>query len=408
MPIQPFANPFTPGPGQTPPWLAGRTDEQNTFRRLLKQRTIMQNAIVTGLRGVGKTVLLDSFKALAVAENWLWVGTDWSESASVSEGTMSTRILADIAFQTSTMVAKEITQYDFGFTGTERVVRQPLNYDVLVALYNRTNGLTSDKLKAVLEFLWTAMPQQAVLGIVFAYDEAQTLADHAEKEQYPMSVLLETFQSIQRKGLPTMLVLTGLPSLLPKLSEARTYTERMFEVMTLKPLDAQESREAVVKPTLKEGCPLQFSDGTVKTIVELSAGYPYFIQFICREVYDAWISKIKTGEVPSVQIQDIIRKLDNNFFQARWGRATDRQKEMLQVIATLQNCDREFTVNDVVNGSKGVLARPFKPSNANLMLAALCEAELVFKNRFGKYLLAVPLLSQFILRQTTESVMRVQ
>lgn len=386
-----------------PPYLAGRTLETDKFRRLLKQTTVMENAILTGLRGVGKSVLLESLRPIALAEGWLWVGADWSESASVSEDKLATRILADIALVTSSLVVKEIKQFELGFTTNQRVILQPLDYDILVNLYNKTPGLVSDKLKAILEFLWSVLPQGAIKGVVFAYDEAQNLADHANKEQYPLSVLIETFQSIQKKGFPMMLVLTGLPTLFPKLIKARTYSERMFDVMTLKPLDETASREAIVKPTLKEDCPLHFSDKTIDTIVQMSGGYPYFIQFICREVYDVWISKIQTGEVASVPTGDIVRKLDSNFFQGRWGRATDRQKEMLQVIATLENCDSEFTVQDVVNSSKVILARPFKPSNANLMLVALCDAELVYKNRFGKYLLAVPLLSQFILRQTTQS-----
>ena len=403
-----FANPFRPGAGQMPPYLAGRTAETDNFRRLLKQTTIMENAILTGLRGVGKSVLLESLKPLALVEGWLWVGADWSETASVSEANLATRILADIALVTSSMVAKELKQYDLGFATNERVILQPLDYEILAGRYTATPGLTSDKLKAVLEFLWSVLPHGAINGVVFAYDEAQNLADHAEKEQYPLSVLLETFQSLQRKGIPMMLVLTGLPTLFPKLIKARTYSERMFDVMTLKPLDEPSSKEAIVTPTLKADCPLRFSPEAVEVLWKMSGGYPYFIQFICREVYDVWISKIQTGEVVSVPTADIIRKLDNNFFQARWGRATDRQKEMLQVIATLENCDSEFTIQDVVNGSKGVLAKPFKPSNANLMLGALCEAELVYKNRFGKYLLAVPLLAKFILRQTTQSVMQVQ
>ena len=92
-----FDNPFRPGAGHTPPYLAGRTAEQEDIRRLLKQTTIMENPILTGLRGVGKTVLLETFKPIALAEKWLWVGTDLSESASVSEERIAIRILADIA-----------------------------------------------------------------------------------------------------------------------------------------------------------------------------------------------------------------------------------------------------------------------------------------------------------------------
>jgi hypothetical protein len=90
--------------------LAGRSEEHDTFKALLKQKPIMKNAIVTGLRGIGKTVLLDSLRSTAIAEGWLWVGTDWSEGASVSEETLATRVLADIALQTSTRVVGEDSQ----------------------------------------------------------------------------------------------------------------------------------------------------------------------------------------------------------------------------------------------------------------------------------------------------------
>jgi hypothetical protein len=365
----------------------------------------MKNAIVTGLRGIGKTVLLDSLRSVALSEKWLWVGTDWSETASVSEQTLAIRVLTDIAMQTNSYVFKEERQMPLGFTGGEHTVQKSLDYKSLASLYEQTPGLSGDKLKAVIEFVWSVLPK-TIRGIVFAYDEAQTLADHAEKEQYPMSVLIETFQYLQRKQLPILLVLTGLPTLLPKLSAARTYTERMFEVMMLKRLEAKESRDAIVKPTQKSGCPLHFSEPAVKMIIEMSAGYPYFIQFICREVYDAWLSKLGKGAVPSVPDTEILRKLDNNFFQSRWNRATDRQKELLQLVANLPNCDSEFSVADVVNASKATLPsdKRFKPSNANLMLSALCNHELVYKNRFGKYILAVPLLSKFIRRQAAEAL----
>lgn len=405
-----FLNPFTTGPGQTPPYLAGRTSEQDRFRELLRQTPIMKNAIVTGLRGIGKTVLLESFKNLATAEGWLWVGTDWSESASVSEDTLATRVLADLALRTSMLVVHESRQLEIGFRGDERTIRRALDFDILMTRYKSTPGLAADKLKAVIEFAWglvSTAPSSGKTppGMVFAYDEAQTLADHAEKEQYPMSVLIETFQSLQRKGLPVMLVLTGLPTLLVRLSEARTYTERMFEVMTLGPLSDQESRDAIVKPTLKPGCPLRFADEAVATVVKMSAGYPYFIQFIGREIYEAWLSKLGTGSIPTVPAKEILRKLDNNFFYARWNRATDRQKELLTIIATLPNCNDEFSVNDVVTASRTLDPKKrFKPSNANIMLAALVDHELVYKRSFGRYSLAVPLLSQFILRQADEAL----
>lgn len=397
-----FQNPFRPGAGHSPPYLAGRNSEQDELRQLLTQRVITQNLQLTGLRGVGKTVLLEAFQPIGVSAGWLWVGTDLSESASLTEERLATRILADISRVTAPLVVKETKQLDFGFIRSERIVHEPLTYELLVQKFQQIPGLIADKLKGTLEFVWNVLPQRAISGVVFAYDEAQNLSDHAQNNEFPLSLLLEVFQSLQRKQIPFMLILTGLPTLGTKLVEARTYSERMFHVMFLKQLDDYASREAVVTPTLVDGCPLKFSEPAITRIVDLSGGYPYFIQFICKEVYDIWIARLSNGEVPSVPEREIIRKLDTDFFQARWLRATDRQRELLQVISMLENCNSEFTVQEVVTASKENLVKGFSPSHVNQMLLSLQNAGLVYKNRWARYSLAVPMLSDFILRQTKE------
>src|SRR5437667_9211064 len=92
-----FTNPFKPGAGHMPPYLAGREKETEEFLRLLSQDVVLENLVLTGLRGVGKTVLLDTFKPLAIKEGWLWVGTDLSESTSISEERLSIRLMTDLA-----------------------------------------------------------------------------------------------------------------------------------------------------------------------------------------------------------------------------------------------------------------------------------------------------------------------
>jgi len=81
----PFANPFRPGAGHTPPYLAGRKGQSEEFRRLLKQDVILENMVLTGLRGVGKTVLLDTFRPEAIQAGWGWVGDDMSKSSSLTK-----------------------------------------------------------------------------------------------------------------------------------------------------------------------------------------------------------------------------------------------------------------------------------------------------------------------------------
>src|SRR6187431_2656425 len=92
-----FTNPFRPGAGHMPPYLAGRQKEKVEFARLLEQHVILENLVLTGLRGVGKTVLLDTLKPVAIQNGWLWVGADLSESMSISEARVCVRLMSDLA-----------------------------------------------------------------------------------------------------------------------------------------------------------------------------------------------------------------------------------------------------------------------------------------------------------------------
>lgn len=402
MPETQFRNPFRPGAGHMPPYLAGREEEKEQFERLLEQTDILENMILTGLRGVGKTVLLETLKPIAIGEGWLWVGADLSESASVSEDTIALRLLTDLSLVTSALVIDIEEMPAIGFKSKPGIVEQRLDYDMLVAQYQSTPGLVADKLKSALDTVWSVLKQYNCRGLIFAYDEAQNMSDKPEKDQYPLSLLLDVFQSIQRKHIPFMLVLTGLPTLFPQLVEARTFAERMFRVVVLGRLSDSESRDAITRPIQKTGCPIKLDKKSIDLIIEDSQGYPYFIQFVCREVYDAALQKLDTGQKPSVPREAITRKLDVDFFAGRWARATDRQRDLLRAIAHLENCDEEFTVQDVVEKSKELLKNPFSSSHVNQMLAALSKNGLVYKNRHGKYSFAVPLFGQFILRQTED------
>jgi hypothetical protein len=386
VPDQSFTNPFRPGAGHQPPFLAGREPERREFEKLLDQQVILENPLLTGLRGVGKTVLLETFKPLALERGWLWVGTDLSESASVSEEALATRLLADLSVATSAMeVRKEVI----------------LDYPALRNIYEEIPGLTEDKLKGVLEVAAQVVRREGRRGVVFAYDEAQNLADSSQGgEEFPLSLLLDVFQSLQRKDIPFMLALTGLPTLFPKLVEARTFAERMFRVIVLDKLDESASHEAITRPIEDANCPVKFNPESVGVIVGRAGGYPYFIQFICREVYDAFLVLQQQGaDTPySVPLDAITLKLDSDFFAGRWARATDRQRDLLWAIATLGKADDEFTVQEVVAASKA-LEKPFGSSHVNQMLASLGTAGLIYKNRFGKYSFAVPLFDRFILRQ---------
>jgi hypothetical protein len=397
-----YVNPFRPGNGQQPLYLAGRTHEQEDFAKMLTQRPVSQNLVLTGLRGVGKTVLLNEIKPIAQRSNWLWAGNDLSEAASLTGERIARRIVTDL----SSLLGPLLMQSDaamphIGFTSDNQKKTRELSFDDLWAIYERTPGLVEDKLKATLEVVAVIIGKTQLNGIVFSYDEAQNLSDHKAVHEFPLSLLLDVFSYFQRKDLKCkfLLVLCGLPTLLPKLNEARTYTERMFHIIRLQRLNEAAAKEAILKPIEISKSSLKFSDTIVDDIVKMSGGYPYFIQFICKEVFDAWIVNAKDGYAPSVAKKEIISKLDEDFFSGRWMRATDRQQEFLQVIARLENGEEEFSVLDIVTASKELLTRGFNPSHATQILHALTEKGLAYKSRRGNYMLAVPLMTRFILRQ---------
>jgi len=393
-----FNNPYRPGAGHMPPYLAGRGSELREVRKWLSQTVVTDNLILTGLRGVGKTVLLDRIKVMAFEEKWLWAGNDMSESASVAENTLATRMLADLALTVSFIQIGK--KQNIGFQAKDNSIVYNLDFSFLLTKFNQTPGLISDKLKAIFIFVWDILSQQSpnTRGIIFAYDEAQNLSDHSVDKQYPLSLLLEVFQSLQKQNIPILLLLTGLPTLLPKLVETRTYAERMFRTIFLSNLNKTDARDAIEKPVVE--LTLRFSEESIDSVISGSGGYPYFIQFICKETYDIWLQATYEGkEIPSIAIDDILRKLDADFFYGRWANTTDKQRDILRIISRLDSCDDEFSGQEIVETAKNKHGIKISPSHVNQILTALTKAGMVYKNRHGKYSLAVPYLSGFIKRQ---------
>ncbi len=398
-------NPFRPGAGHRPPYLAGRQHETQEFARLLQQDVILENLVLTGLRGVGKTVLLDTFKPLAIQNGWLWVGTDLSESTSITEERIALRLITDLSVITSSITVATREVKSLGFRPETKSFDIKLDYHLLISLVKNTPGMVADKIKRVLEFTWKQLEKPPCRGVIFAYDEAQNMSDHAERDEYPLSLLLDAFQSIQKANIPFMLALTGLPTLFPKLVEARTFAERMFHVIFLKRLNPGDSRDAIRKPIQEIESRISPPLIVFERMIEISRGYPYFLQFLGREVFDVLIQRLDRAKKLSprsgysIPFDEIVRKLDNDFFAGRWARATDRQRELLIVVSSLDHCEDEFSVQDVVERSRERLEKPFSRSQVSQMFSKLAEAGLIYKNRHGRHSFAVPLLDRFIKRQ---------
>ena len=396
-------NPYRPGAAHAPPYLAGRDAERQEFSRLLKQAPILENLVLTGIRGIGKTVLLrEALRKDAVENGWIWVGSDISEAVSVSENHLARRLLTDLnTFSADWEYASNEPNPVGSVTTSERETIR-FDYQTMMALFEQEPGLTSDKIKRILLIAWELMQNnmQDKKGIIFAWDEAQNLTDRSADNEYPLGVLLDVFSSLQSQGVPFMLVLTGLPNLFLKLVNSRTYAERMFRVMPLGNLSPDDGYKAITEPLKKEPKRIQTIFNSNKEIIyEVTKGYPYFIQFWCRELYDYFTeTRLLTATEARQIIDSISHKLDMDFFEGRWIRLTDRQRDLLNIIAHLKNSGGEFTIQEIVEQSK-TSEHEFSASHVNQILSALFDKGMVFKNRHGKYVLAVPLLDQYIRRR---------
>ena len=399
--MEPRQNPFRPGAGQQPLYLAGRIEERNKFRQILEQRPILKNLILTGMRGIGKTVLLEELKPIAYEHHWLWANNEISESASMTEENIARRIVADLTSVLTPRISKQQSKNPVGFQNAEKTETEiPLDFDDLWGIYESTPGLTSDKLKTVIQTSRKLLDGSGVQGIIFAYDEAQNLSDQEKNGQYPLSTLLDVFSTLQRdhSTTPVMIIFSGLPVLSSRLNEARTYTERMFEVLTLDKLSDRDARDAIEKPIEFAKSPARLSSQTIDDIIQSSGGYPYFLQYICKEIFDIFGGDV--FQEPAIPFREIISKLDQDFFAPRWDRMTDRQRDFMRVIANIETSEGEFTAQEITEQSGQDMEKSFSSSSVVQMLNVLIQKGFVQRNRHGKYAFALPLMAEFVRRQT--------
>ena len=209
---------------------------------------VLQNPLLAGFGGAEETALVETFRSCARQKKWVWVGTDLAASAGLTEERLAGRLLTNLAAVTSGwMVAAERTS-GMGFIPEfeEREIRATL--DVLREIFDGTPGLAQDKLKKIVALAGQWARGQGFRGIVFGCDGIQTLSEREPEEEFPLALLLDVFQSVQRAGVPAMLLFSGLLALPPKLVEARTFSERMFRTISLTRPSGGASRTGGVRP----------------------------------------------------------------------------------------------------------------------------------------------------------------
>jgi hypothetical protein len=250
-------NPFRPGMGLDPPYLADRAAQLDRFDKYLTGfPTFPRNVRLTGLRGVGKTVLLQHYAAAAEARGWVVVRRECSEHLQ-TESTFALALVEDCRSavehssrtlalrQRSSAAARRALDMLGGLTvtleGVTLAVKPP-------TFATSQPAMLEDRLFQALELACEGAAAAHHPGVLFCYDEAQVLCDTPRRHQFPLGIFLASVARAQRLGLAVMLVVCGLPTLTDNLARAKSYSERMFQAELLDALRPPEDGLAFTRP----------------------------------------------------------------------------------------------------------------------------------------------------------------
>lgn len=316
----PIANPYAPGAGTPPPALVGRDaiieSADIALQRLRAART-SQHQLITGLRGVGKTVLLGKLAALAqhVGYRVIRVEAVGGDDTLRSLLRQARRILEDLDRSQKVMRAlRSIESVAITLAGTGVTIER--------------TAATPDReaLADVVTDLATAAADHD-LGVLLAIDEAQMIASDDLRR------ILAGVHRCGQDGLPLACVLAGLPNLVGDVAKAATYAERMFTVADLGPLSPDQVARAIVEPAAEIG--VEWAPEATEEIIDHSDGYPFFVQ---TWAYHTW----NTAHDEPISAADVDHArphadhaLDSSFFAARIARIPSSEVAYVQGLASL-------------------------------------------------------------------------
>ncbi len=387
--MDPIRNPYAPGAGQRPPELAGRDAQLEAFRfvieRVAKGRP-ERSIVLVGLRGVGKTVLLNAMRSQAVRAGW---GTGKLEARPDQTirrplGAALHMAIRELAHPDATGVlstlkafveraapanAKAYDRWNSGITAPT-VIGRADSGDIeidLVELLSDVAGLAADKGKGVAVFI----------------DEMQDLgADD-------VSALCAACHELGQQGLPLIVVGAGLPHLPAVLSASKSYSERLFAYARIDRLDRAAADLALASPAADEGA--AFTDDALAEMYRVTGGYPYFVQAYGKVVWDLAPRSPITAVDVAVAAPEAEHELAVGFFGSRLERATAAEREYLQAMAEADPDDAGTVPSARV---AEVLGR--KPQSLSPARDALIKKGLVYASERGRIAFTVPHFGRFL------------
>ena len=388
--MDPIQNPFSPGAGSPPPELVGREQVLEQARILcgrIKQGRAEKSLLLTGLRGVGKTVLLNEMAREAERQGYEVLFLEAHEDKSLAA--LLAPQLRNLFYKLDRMEgAKDKIRRGLavlkGFIGAVKLTFGDL--PIGIDLEPEKGSADSGDLEADLPVLLMATAEAAQdrkVAVAIFIDEIQYFAENE------LSALIMAMHRMQQRQLPLLLLGAGLP-ILPRLAgESKSYAERLFAFPPIGALGRADARKALVDPVTALG--VRFEPDAVEEIVSLTQGYPYFLQ---EWGYQAWNQAVSSPillDVVRNARPTIIQRLDENFFRVRFDRLTPAEKVFLRAMGELG--DSACRISDVAD------LLHVKVASLSPRRAELIHKGMIYSPAHGDLDFTVPLFGDFMRRQ---------
>jgi hypothetical protein len=332
--MDPVTNPYAPGAGTPPPELAGRAALRETVRvaaERLRRGLPSKSVLMIGLRGVGKTVLLDAMRDATEGSGIHTVRIEAPESRSLP-ALLAPQLRQALLRLSRNDQARELAQRGLralaGFAKALKLkyadLEVGIDLDPEAGLAD--NGDLEQDLPALLEAVGAAA-RQGNTALVMFIDELQYV-NEAE-----LAILITALHRCAQRKLPITLVGAGLPQLRGHMGQAKSYAERLFEFPVVGPLTPEAAEIALRKPAQAQG--VGFDDDAIERIVRETEGYAYFLQEWGKHAWDAAKgSPITLRDVGNAS-SSAVAALDESFFRVRFDRLTPTEKRYLRAMADL-------------------------------------------------------------------------
>ena len=384
-------NPFSPGAGTPPPQLAGRDailqQALMTLARIKRGRA-EKSILLIGLRGTGKTVLLQEISGLAEKEGYRSVMVEAHEKKSLPEILLPElrRVLFSLNTQ-GTISAKVNRAFRVlkSFVSNVKINFKVNEIDFGIGIEPELGSADSGNLEADLAQVFIALGEAAQdreTAIAIIIDELQYLSEDE------LSSLIMAIHRVSQKSLPVVVIGAGLPQLVGKAGRAKSYAERLFDYPELGPLKTEDAKSALQKPVQKEG--ITFTEEALDEIIRVTRGYPYFLQ---EWGYQAWNIASRSPidiEVTKQATLAATQQLDQSFFRVRFDRLTPREKEYLRALAELGAVPQRS--GDVAE-ELGLDVKNVAPLRNNLI-----KKGMIYSPKHGDTAFTVPLFDEFMIR----------